>query len=198
MTIISSPMNSPKPLRILHLTAASDAGGVSRYLYDLCHACVAEGHEVAIAGQRGAWHEMFQNVPWPWIDAPLGSSLLQLPRATKILRRYLQDHPVDILHAHYRKTTLVARRLQRTNRAPLLYTLHLSHIPLGGPWGWLSDFGDHVHAPSEDAGQWLTEQARVPADRITIIPHGIDPAKFPKHDSEARTVGSPEFGIERR
>ena len=53
-------MNSPKPLRILHLTAASDAGGVSRYLYDLCHACVAEGHEVAIAGQRS---RLARNVP---------------------------------------------------------------------------------------------------------------------------------------
>src|SRR5580658_971540 len=106
-------MNSPQRLRILHLTAASDAGGVSRYLRDLCQACQEDGHEVAIAGQRGPWHDLFERAPWPWIEAPIGGSLLQLPRAAAILREYLANHPVDILHAHYRKATLVGRRLQR-------------------------------------------------------------------------------------
>jgi len=188
-------MSPPPPLRILHLTAASDAGGVSRYLHDLCLAMHQAGHQVAIAGQRGAWHDLFQNAPWPWIDAPLGGGLLQLPRAVKILRAHLAEHPVDILHAHYRKATLVGRRLQRTTPAPLLYTLHLSHIPLGGPWGWLTDFGDHVHAASGDARQWLIDKARVPADHITVIPHGVDPAKFPRRDPATRRAARSELGL---
>jgi glycosyltransferase involved in cell wall biosynthesis len=188
-------MNSPQRLRILHLTAASDAGGVSRYLRDLCQACQEDGHEVAIAGQRGPWHDLFERAPWPWIEAPIGGSLLQLPRAAAILREYLANHPVDILHAHYRKATLVGRRLQRVNRAPLLYTLHLSHIPLGGPWGWLTDFGDHVHAASADARQWLIDEARVPADRISVIPHGIDAGKYPMGNADSRRKSRSELGL---
>jgi glycogen(starch) synthase len=169
----------PQRLRILHLTAGSDAGGLSRYIFDLCAAMHAAGHEVAVAGERGAWHWLFEQAPWPWIDVPLKGGPLKLAAATRTLRRYLDEHPVDLLHTHYRKPTLVARRLQRSVPLPLLYTLHLSHISLNWPWRWFSDFGDHTHVASTEARQWLIDDARVPADQITVIPHGIDPAKFP-------------------
>src|ERR1700678_3077785 len=158
-------------MRILHLTAGSDAGGVSRYLYDLCSAMQAAGHQVAIAGEKGPWQEMFRSAPCPWIDAPIKGGPLALVKASRILRRYLDENPVDLLHTHYRKATLVARRLQKNVNVPVLYTLHLSHIPLGGPWRWLSDFGDHVHAAAAAARQWLIEQARIPPQRISLIPH---------------------------
>jgi glycosyltransferase involved in cell wall biosynthesis len=173
-------------MRILHLTAGSDAGGVSRYLFDLCSAMHAGGHEVAIAGERGAWHEMFAKAPWPWIEVPLKGGIFKLLEAARQLRQYLAEHPVDVLHCHYRRTTLVARRVQKKFGAPILYTLHLSHMPLGGLWGWLSDFGDHVHVPSSEGRQWLIDDAHVPADRITLIPHGVHVEKFPVPDAETR------------
>jgi glycosyltransferase involved in cell wall biosynthesis len=173
-------------MRILHLTAGSDAGGVSRYIFDLCTAMQAAGHEVAVAGERGLWHERFAAAPWPWIEAPLKAGPLGLSRAVKILRKYLAEHPVDILHAHFRKSAIVGRRLQNQGRPPLLYTLHGSHIPLGGVWGWLSDFGDHVHVPSVEARQWLIDEAGVPQDRITLIPHGIHLERFPVPDEATR------------
>lgn len=167
------------PLRVLHLTAGSDAGGVSRYLFDLCSAMHAQGHQVRIAGEKGAWHELFDGAPWPWIELPLKGNLPQLWKCVLSLRRMLRDEPVDIIHAHYRRSTLVARRLNPKPRPPILYTLHLPDISLAGPRRWLSDFGDFVHVPSEEAWQWLIENAGVPAERITLIPHGIDPRRFP-------------------
>ncbi len=68
-------------MRILHLTAGSDAGGVSRYIFDLCSAMSAAGHQVAVAGERGAWHDLFAAAPFPWIDAPLKGGPLTLLRA---------------------------------------------------------------------------------------------------------------------
>jgi glycosyltransferase involved in cell wall biosynthesis len=173
-------------MRILHLTAASDAGGVSRYIFDLCTAMQAAGHEVAVAGERGLWHDRFAAAPWPWIEAPLKGGPLGLLRAVRILRKYLAEHPVDILHAHFRKTAIVGRKLQKHGRPPLLYTLHGSHIPLNGVWGWLSDFGDHVHVPSVEARQWLIDEAGVAPDRITLIPHGIHLERFPVPDEATR------------
>ena len=155
----------------------------------------AAGHEVAVAGEPGAWHDRFAQAPWPWIDSPLKGGPLTLMRAARGLRKYLAHHPVDVLHCHYRRTTLVARRLQKTFRAPVLYTLHLSHIPLGGPWGWLSNFGDHVHAPSSEGRQWLIDEARVPADRITLIPHGIHAERFPVPDAAARQAAREKLNL---
>ena len=167
------------PLRVLHLTAGSDAGGLSRYILDLGTAMAAEGHAATVAGQRGAWHELFGRSPLPWVDAPLKGGPVALWRAARLLAQHLADHPVDVLHAHYRRAALVGRLVQRWHPVPMLYTLHLSDIPLGFPRRHLSDFGDHAHAASADAAAWLTGVAGVPAGRVTVIPHGVDPVRFP-------------------
>jgi glycosyltransferase involved in cell wall biosynthesis len=188
-------------LRILHLTAGSDAGGLSRYIFDLCQAVHADGHEVTVAGERGAWHGMFAAAPWRWIDAPIKGGPLGLMQSAKILRGYLADHPVDILHTHYRKATLVARRIQRSRRSerntsvPILYTLHLSHFSLRWPWRWLSDFGDHTHVAASEAQRWLIEDAGVPAEQISLVPHGVQPARFPLADAASRKAARAKFDL---
>ncbi len=182
-------------LRILHLTAGSDAGGLSRYVFDLCSAMHDQGHEVAVAGQRGAWHGLFAEAPWPWIDVPMKGGPLALWQSARTLRRYLAEHPVDVLHAHYRRATLVARGLQQERRPPLLYTLHLSGISLAGPRRWFTDFGDHAHVAAVEAERWLAEEAGVDPRRITLIPHGIDPGRFPPADAQTRQTARQSLGI---
>lgn len=173
-------------MRVLHLTAGSDAGGLSRYIFDLCSAMHARGDSVAVAGERGAWHWLFEKAPWPWIDVPLKGGPIALWKASQTLEKYLEEHPVDIFHTHYRRATLVARRLQTRFNVPIVYTSHLSGISLNWPMRKFTDFGDIAHAPSEEVRDWLRDEGHVPADRIALIPHGIDPAKFPLADDAAK------------
>jgi len=185
-----------RPLRILHLTAGSDAGGLSQYLLQLCRAMHSAGHKIAIAGERGAWHDRFAAEPWPWIDVPLKGGVFALSNAAKTLQKYLAAHPVDLLHTHYRKATLVARKLQRTNVAPILYTLHLSHISLGGPRRWLSDFGDHTHVAASEAREWLLSERAVPEQKISLIPHGIEIDRFPVPEEKTKLIARAALGLE--
>jgi glycosyltransferase involved in cell wall biosynthesis len=186
-------------LRILHLLTCSDAGGLSRYVFDLCTALHAQGHEVAVAGQRGPWHWLFEDAPWPWIDVPLAGGPLDLWRGGRALRKYLKQHPVDLIHSHYRRTNLVGRWIRRRGAGgtvgEVLYTLHLSDIPLHWPRWLLSDFGDHTHAPSADGQRWLIEAAHVPPDRITFIPHGVDPNRFTVATEAQRLAARTELGL---
>jgi len=186
-----------RPLRILHLLACSDAGGLSRYVYDLCLAMHAAGHEVAVAGSPGAWHWLFESAPWPWINVPMQGGLPGLWRSVHQLRTHLAKHPVDVIHSHYRRTTLVGRRLQSAENPPLLYTLHLSHISLNWPRNLFTDFGDHVHVASVDAARWLREAGRMPADRITTIPHGIDTGRFKVAGDEDKLAARNRLGLTR-
>ena len=183
------------PLRVLHLTAGSDAGGLSRYVLDLGIAMTAAGHAVAVAGQRGAWHDLFAAAPMPWVDAPIKGGPVALWRAAGAIARHLADHPADVLHAHYRRAALVGRLVQRWHPVPMLYTLHLSDIPLGFPHRLLTDFGDHTHAASADAADWLRTVARVPADRITVLPHGVDVDRFRVPDAAARAAARAALNI---
>ncbi len=189
---------SERPLRILHLTAGSDAGGLSRYIYDLSTAMLARnaGHQIAVAGQRGAWHWLFEKAPFPWIDVPLKGGPFALRSAARTLDAWLKDSPVDIIHSHYRRPTLVARKLQRNGRVPpILYTVHLSDLRLSWPWRMFSDFGDYTHVASERARRWVIDDGRVPENRVTLIPHGIDVAKFPLADEETRLAARRSFNL---
>ncbi len=174
------------PLRILHLLPGSDAGGLSRYVLDLGGAMAAAGHTVAVAGDRGAWHDLFAASPLAWVDVPLKGGPLGLWRAARTLR----DFPADVLHVHARRPALVGRLLQRRRPTPMLYTLHLSDLP----WRPLSDFGDHTHAASADALPWLA-RAGVPAGRVTVIPHGIDPARYPVPTTAQRAAARAALGL---
>ena len=183
-----------RPLQVLHLTAGSEPGGVSRYLVDLCTAMTALGHEVAVAGRRGPAHALFEQANIRWVDVPLDGGLLAIPRAIALLRKELHDHPVDLLHTHYRRSTLVARRLQMHRVPPILYTLHLSDMPIG--WRRLiSDFGDRTHAPSIGAQRWLVDVAGVAAERVTVVTHGVDVGRFPVATPADRAAARATLGL---
>src|SRR5258705_11694974 len=107
------------------------------------------GHYVRVAGNRGAWHWLFERAPFPFIELPLDHGPFDLWWSSRALRAYLNDHPVDVLHSHYRRTTAVARRLQSHDRTPpLLYTIHLSDMPLSWRSRLWHDYGGHVHVAS--------------------------------------------------
>src|SRR5439155_3492145 len=125
-----TPMSPERPLHILHLTAGSDAGGLSRYIYDMSLAMHERGHRITVAGERGAWHSLFEGAPWPWIELPLKGGPLALYRSAAVLEKYIRDNPVDLIHAHYRRTTLVSRKLKRRLGVPTLFTLHVTGISL--------------------------------------------------------------------
>jgi glycosyltransferase involved in cell wall biosynthesis len=80
-------------------------------------------------------------------------------------------------------------------RPPLLYTLHLSHISLRWPRRWLSDFGDYTHAASVDAREWLINDAGVAAERIALIPHGIDTQRFVPPSPQRRNAARRALNI---
>src|SRR5690606_34579588 len=102
---------------------------------------------------------------------------------------------VDVLHTHYRRATLVARRLQQKRRPPILYTVHLTDISLRGPRRWLSDFGDHTHVAALQGVRWATGEGRVPADRVTFIPHGVHVEQFPARTEDEKRRARAALGL---
>jgi len=186
---------SEQALRILHLTLASDAGGLSRYITNLSLAMHKMGHQISVAGDLGAWQWLFDSMPFPYVHIPLKGGPLAFRKSVRIMREHVREHPPDLIHAHYRRGTLLARRLQKTVNAPLLYTVHLSHISLRFPHNLFSDFGDHIHVASPEARDWVINDARVPAERVSLIPHGVDVERFAIPDEAARRAARESLGL---
>lgn len=184
---------------VLHLLNASDAGGLTSYVLNVGSALVKNGWNVIVATDRGAWHDRLMIPGFEVIELPITHGIPGFRRSVRMLQDQLANRKIDLIHSHYRKSTHLARRFQKSRalreRSPILYTLHLSHIKVKGWRRWLTDFGDHVHIASEDARQWLIDEARVPSDRITCIPHGVDPARWPITTPEDRAQARRELGV---
>jgi glycosyltransferase involved in cell wall biosynthesis len=193
-------MSTDRPLRILHLSLATDAGGLSRYIIDLSNAMAAQGHEIIVAADRGEWQARFENQKFKFIQIPLKSELWLFRKCIKTLCRELRDAPMDVVHTHYRRATMLARGFQRNHpftgiasasrkgppHPPILYTLHLSHISLSFPRNLFTDFGDHTHIASEDARDWVIQRGKQKPNRVTYIPHGVDTNRFKPVDPAAK------------
>ena len=183
----------------MHLTLGADAGGLSRYLIDVAEATRAAGHAVIAAGDGGAWLGQFEAAGFDYHVVPLKAGAGGFWRSVRMLRPVVREFRPDVIHAHYRRATLLGRALKRSirPRPPVLYTLHLSHINVGGWRRFLTDFGDHTHAASSDAVAWLTADARVPAGRMSLIPHGVDTARFARRTDADRNAARDALGLPR-
>jgi glycosyltransferase involved in cell wall biosynthesis len=73
--------------------------------------------------------------------------------------------------------------------------VHLSHIAFGRPLSWSKDFGDHTHVASADARQWAIDAGGVPADRVTLIPHGLHVERYPRVDAAPRRAARQRFNV---
>ncbi len=187
----------------LHLTLASDAGGLSRYVIDLALAMREHGWHSIVAGDVGVWQDRFDDAGIEYIQVPLKGGVRGFLKSAKLVRERLGSRPVHLLHAHYRRAVQLGRWIQRPlgkllprdERLQLLYTLHLSHIDVSGIRRLFSDFGDHTHCASVDAREWLVADARVPEEQITLIPHGVDVEKFPVTTPDERAEARRSFGL---
>lgn len=183
-----------QPLHVLHLLNVLSPGGVSRYVLELNRGLHDAGHRTTTVGAPDDWQHHFETASGRTIIPSEPRGPLAMWRLARRLAHELRE-PVDIIHAHHRRSALIGRQLARRWRVPLLFSLHMPTIPMGLPRRWLSDFGDHTHTPSEEARQWLIEAAHVPDDRITVIPHGIDPSRFPRADEADRLAARHALGL---
>ncbi len=183
---------------MLHVLSGSGAGGLIRYVADLAAAMIAQGHDVMVAGERGEWHYIVEEQSVPWLEVPLNSGPMSLLKARNVLQEHLRTRPRPngpiLLHAHHRKSAIVARRLKKAAAGPLLFTLHLPNIPMNFPWGFLSDWGDITHVASEEARDWMIKVGQAP-DKIRLLYHGINTKRFPIATEADRIAARRKFGL---
>jgi glycosyltransferase involved in cell wall biosynthesis len=179
------------PLRILHLTRTADSGGLSRYLLDLCTGLHKLGHDVRVAGDIGPMQADFESAPFPYIQIPLAGGPISFLRCVKAMKGFSPD----LIHTHYRRATMLGRRLQSHGFPPLLYTVHLSHMSMNWWRRPLTDFGDCTHVAAEEARQWVIDEGHVPPERVCLVTHGIDVNRFPKRTSADRATARATLGL---
>ena len=167
-------------MRILQVTSHLNVGGVSRYVLSLSKALVQRGHRLTIASDGGQLESEATADGLTHWRLPLHTSVEFSPAvfsASQALARRLANDPVELVHAHTRVGQVVAARLSRRFRIPYVTTWHGFFKPNLGRRLWPCT-GDVAIAISEPVRQHLLETFHVPADRIALIPNGIDLRRY--------------------
>ncbi len=184
-------------MKILLLTTHLDIGGITSYLAIVATGLKARGHDVIIASSGGIMAEMFITQGIPHVMLPLRTKS-ELHPAVLVsagrLRKFLQDHPVDLIHAQTRVAQVVAQLLRWRTGVPFLSTWHGFFRPHVGR-RLFPCVGEQVIAISPPVQQHLLQAFRMPPTRVTLIEHGIPFEHFQAPSRERKRTLRQEFGF---
>jgi glycosyltransferase involved in cell wall biosynthesis len=186
-----------KPLTILHLTKSAGFGGITRYICTLGKEMATLGHHVLAGGGSGPWEKHFEQEGVEWVKLPLAGGVAALWQAAGIISWIVRERSIDIIHCHFRRPLLAAKlaRLRGMHTLPLIFSLHLDQIAIGGIAHRLTGFGDLTIVPAADVRRWVTECAGVEPTQVQLIPHGVDTSKWHPPTISERKQARQKFGF---
>lgn len=174
-----------RPLRLVQFTRSFHLGGTETQVLELlrglssrCHTqvCVLQAGGHLLEGVRALGHapEAF----------PLNGSLLQANTALQVgrLARWLRRQQVELVHVHdFYSTVLAVPACRIAGVKVVVGRLDLSHWQ--GParstvQAQLTALADHVVANAEAVRSHLVAHEHLPAERVSVIPNGLDLTRF--------------------
>lgn len=169
-------------LNVAQLLPALDGGGVERGTLEVARELVRRGHRSVVISAGGRLvpelaREGSEHLTWP-----LGTKSPLTLRWVRPLRRWLADQRIDILHARSRMPAWIGwlawRGMNPATRPRFVTTVHGLYST--SPYSAIMTRGERVIAVSETVRQYLQRHyPTLPAERIQVIPRGVDPAVFP-------------------
>ena len=161
-------------------------GGGEVHVADLARSLSSRGHAIYLAVRPNSpLRAPLSGVIASWHEMPLRNSLdLQSARAITDL---INQHNIDLVHAHIGRDYLVAALACRNaRRAKLVLTRH-HYLPLkrNALYRWLLDEVSAVIAVSDSVRESVIERIQLPPDRVRTIPNWIDPERFRPIDRDA-------------
>ena len=177
-------------MRILQISSARTLGGGERHLADLANALDERGHEVHVAlVPNSPLIEELSAVPQERICALRLRNALDAKSAVE-LSRIVRQREIEIVHAHMARDYPLASFAVRGNkRARLVITRHVL-FPLNRLHTLTLSNVSRVIAVSQSVARALQRRNIFPANKITLIPNGINLSRF---DAQVRGFRREEF-----
>ena len=164
-------------LKILILTDRLDLGGAETHIAQLALMLTEFGNEITVISSGGVVAEQLKKCGITHICMPLGT---HSPVRWLILRHkirvLIRQEKFDIAHAHARIPALLIYGVRRLGCAEIV-TVH-AKFRAGLLRRLFSRWGEHSIAVSEDLRTYLHSVYKIPMQRISVIPNGIDLSTF--------------------
>ncbi|MGY0612885.1 glycosyltransferase [Luteimonas sp. A501] len=188
----------PRPLTVLQLLPALEAGGVERSTLEVSAALVAAGHRALVASAGGRLLPALLACGAEHVALDIGRKSLATLRLVRPLRQLMVEQGVDIVHARSRLPAWIGWRalagLSAEARPRFATTVHGLNSP--SRYSQVMARGQRIICVSATVREHvLRHYPGTDPGRLRVIPRGIDPAAFPRAalpDPAARAAAATE------
>jgi glycosyltransferase involved in cell wall biosynthesis len=179
---IPAPTGTGRPPVVLQVLPALVTGGVERGTIDMAAALVRAGWRALVASAGGPMVRELDRVGAEHVQLPLASkNPLTIRRNAKLLAGLIERYSVDIVHARSRAPAWSAYWAAEQTKRIFVTTFHSAY---GVQSRWKKRYnsvmarGQRVIAISEFVGQHALDTYDIPAERLRVVPRGIDLTRF--------------------
>lgn len=168
------------PLKIVQVLPALNSGGVERGTVELARELVRGGHQSVVISAGGRMVEGLVAEGSEHIEMPVHRKSLMSLLQVRPMRRLLVELQADIVHVRSRAPAWIVwlawRGMNPKTRPRLVSTFHgMYSINF---YSAVMARAEHVIAISDCVKKYILSNYRVPEQKITLIPRGLDPAAF--------------------
>jgi glycosyltransferase involved in cell wall biosynthesis len=170
-----------RPLTVVQLVPALEAGGAERSTLEIADALVRAGHRAIVVSAGGRLVPELAALGAEHVTCDLGRKSLATLRHVRTLRRLLRRERADVVHARSRLPAWIARFALRglAPRPHFVTTVHGLNSP--GRYSAIMTRGERVICVSETVRRYvLAHYPTVAPARLALIPRGIDTEAFPR------------------
>lgn len=171
-----------RPLTVLQIVPALDAGGVERGTVEVAGELVRRGHRSIVLSAGGRMVQQLEREGSSHITRAVGAKSPFTLRHVRFVRELLSRGDVDVVHAASRipawVTLLAWKKLPADRRPRFVTSVHGQHSV--SRFSEVMTRGEVVIAVSETIRSYILENYPTPAERIRIVYRGVDPAEFPR------------------
>lgn len=165
-------------MKILLLTEGMELGGAETHIAQLARGLAASQNEVTLLSEGGRMAKEAESA---------GVRLLCYPQGLShggvrwlFLRRWVfklvRNGRFDVVHAHTRRSALLIKGVRRLGVAEVV-TVH-ARFRTDPFLTRICNWGTRTVAVSEDLRAYVCDCYKVPAERVCVIPNGIDCQRF--------------------
>ena len=172
-----------RPLTVVQLLPALDAGGVERSTLEIAAALLDAGHRAIVVSAGGRLLPALQTIGAEHIVLPIGRKSPLTLRHILSLRTLFRDTRADIVHARSRLPAWLAVAALHGMRAPPHFVTTMHGLNSPGRYSGVMLRGERTICVSETVRAYaLQHYPGIDPARLVVIPRGVDPQAF-HHDA---------------